>query len=50
MYVSGGAVDIQKPLFFTVCRTILLALTIPEGSKVQKHPAVWGRQILSEAH
>lgn len=50
LHGSGGAVDIQKPLLFTVCRTSLLALTIPEGSKVQQHPAVWGRQILSEAH
>lgn len=31
-------------------RTSRRALTIPEGSKVQQHPAVWGRQILSDAH
>lgn len=47
---SGCAVEIQKPMLLTVCRSSLLALTIPEGSKVQQHPAVWGRKILSEAH
>lgn len=50
MHESGCAVDIQKPLLLTGCWTSLLTLTITEGSKVLQHPAVWGRQILSEAH